>query len=383
MLESIDVVTLLAEHKALRSMLFAIMRLVLLLKALRLPLHRLASVKVPDLRTRIVTALERVKAVLPFGQVLSFLGLSRARFEAWKRNAKPCLSSPLKRCRARYPNQLAVMELKALKRAFASFDPATTSLYAFAARLTHSGIVICHPDTIVQYAQKLGFVSPVPSPKRRRKQGSFTATAPDELWHADVTYIHSLDGGKAAVHLVMDCRSRKILAYRLSKSASKSALAEVLQKAHDAIPQERKANQTKTTAPTLVTDAGQENINSTIQACTKKLTLTHIIAQQDVVFSNSMIEAANKTLKYRYIFRRPVMSVEHIAAAVQDAVEAYNARPHYALNGLTPSEVYDSAVIDRDAYRKKLKEAHDVRIALNRASCQPCAPLDEQLNALA
>ena len=86
----------------------------------------------------------------------------------------------------------------------------------------------------------------------------------------------------------------------------------------------------------LVSDGGSENVNVSVSDYLASVQLKLHIAQVDVSFSNSMIEAVNKILKYRYIFRKDIPSFHSLDQVVKDSVADYNARPHYALHGLSP-----------------------------------------------
>jgi len=380
-LATIDIAKTIAEHRSLKAAMHGLCRIMHLAASLRLPFHKLATVTAPELRAKIVGVVQRVRSAIPLAIILKRIKLSRVRFESWARSGAPCQSSPLGRCRARHPNQLTTAELAAIKRAFASFDPATVSLHAYAERLVATTVVACSPDTVVRYVKRLGLCAPLAPHKRRRKRGSIAAAHPDLVWHADVTCVHALDHAKVAVHLVMDGNSRKIIAYRVATTASKASLIEALTEAHRNVPASRRNNDALPDTVVLLTDGGSENDNDAVKACTRALSLRHLIAQRDVVFSNSLIEAANKVLKYRYIFSRPIMNADQLHAAVAAAIEAYNNRPHYALSGLTPNEVYAGMVVDKAAYRARLAHAHKARVAVNRASCPPCVPLDQALRA--
>jgi len=90
-----------------------------------------------------------------------------------------------------------------------------------------------------------------------------------------------------------------------------------------------------------------------------------------------MIEAVNKILKYRYLFRKPIPDLEHLQVAVSSAVLDYNARPHYALRGLSPDEVYQGKVFDEAEYRQNLRLARGQRLLVNRTEPHPCRPWDD------
>jgi len=120
--------------------------------------------------------------------------------------------------------------------------------------------------------------------------------------------------------------SRKIIAYRTSDSVSGLSTTVVLQKGYDSLHcvPVRKIN---------------------------------LIAGVDVTYSNSLIEAVNKILKYRYLFRVPIPDLGHLATAVMKAIEDYNNRPHWALWGLTPNQVHAGTAFDKEAYRERIRTA--------------------------
>lgn len=80
-----------------------------------------------------------------------------------------------------------------------------------------------------------------------------------------------------------------------------------------------------------------------------------------------MIEGVNKILKYRNLFRKPIPDLEHLHDAVANAVLDYNARPHYALRGLTPDEAYRGKAFDKAEYRQRLQLARERRLLANRS----------------
>ena len=61
--------------------------------------------------------------------------------------------------------------------------------------------------------------------------------------------------------------------------------------------------------------------------------IKHAIAQLDIEFSNSMIEAANKQLKYRFLYHKQIQNYEALQKYVKEAIEDFNNRPHRVLNG--------------------------------------------------
>ncbi len=70
------------------------------------------------------------------------------------------------------------------------------------------------------------------------------------------------------------------------------------------------------------------------------ISIRKIIAQQDIIFSNSMVEAVNKIVKYRSLFLDSIPDINALQKHLEKFVPVYNEmRPHCSLKGLTPSEV--------------------------------------------
>ena len=106
----------------------------------------------------------------------------------------------------------------------------------------------------------------------------------------------------------------------------------------------------------------------------KEIKLTKLIAQKDIHFSNSMIEAVNKQMKYNFLFRQELLDLAHTQRYLETAVEQYNHRSHSALFGLTPYEVFHGKIPDKAFFKPQLEQAKDLRKAENQAlSCDNCA----------
>jgi len=98
-----------------------------------------------------------------------------------------------------------------------------------------------------------------------------------------------------------------------------------------------------------------------------------LVAQKDIFFSNSMIEAVNKRMKYDFLFRNTLLDIEHTRRFLEIAVEQYNNRPHSALYGLTPKEVFYGAIPDKSRFKSQIQNAKLLRKAENKAlTCFNC-----------
>jgi len=367
--ERLELARFVIQSKKAASLVAAYSRLASFLRSANLSLSKLSKLKNMDLRAKLVARIKNASRYLPLGQILSALKLTYARFKAWERGRIPCTASPLGKCRAAHPSQLTAHEVKAIRKAF--LDPATFHWpsSSIAWKLIHSGIVSANLGTILKYAKILELTKARFLKKKSMKRGSIVAKRPNEAWHIDATFLRTLDGAKAVIQFVMDSFSRKIIAFRIMKSISSVSTVDLLKEA-EAVSGIQPSEQVL-----LISDGGPENDNELVTTFVASSPLKHLIAQVDVYFSNSLIEAVNKILKYQYIFRKKYDSFEQLKRGLPEDIEDYHDRPHGSHRGLSPNEAFDGIVFDKCAYRERLSTARALILIVNRASCPPCIPL--------
>jgi putative transposase len=88
-------------------------------------------------------------------------------------------------------------------------------------------------------------------------------------------------------------------------------------------------------------DSGVENLNGDVDPLFERGALRRVIAQIDVTFSNSLIEAWWRSLKHRWLFLHPLDNLAAVRRLVEFYVTEHNERiPHGAFEGQTPDEMY-------------------------------------------
>ena len=124
----------------------------------------------------------------------------------------------------------------------------------------------------------------------------------------------------------------------------------------------------------LFTDGGPENQGSVREfLALPGNRIIQTIAQKDSEFSNSMVEAVNKIIKYRYLFEMNPETFEQVVKLLDFIMNDYNNRPHGSLYGVTPLESLAGVVADKQHYKIKLKEAQQARMEVNRQkACKEC-----------
>lgn len=367
--ENLDPLKEVAKSRAALKTAGAVLRIASFTRSLGLPLGSISTIKIPALKESVVDFVERLSDMLPRKRILRLLGLSPERFRAWARGKYHCPSSPLDRCRKTHPHQLTVSELRMIRKAFK--DPMFSSWPAssIAWKLVHEGALNANVRTITGYAKLLGLRNDLHI-RKSRKRGSLTSSKPNEAWHLDATVMFTSSHERAYLQFVLDNYSKKIIAWRAGPSISGMHTTELLKDAFASLSGEAPGN------ISLIVDGGSENNNSSVSAFIEGKPIRKLIAKVDVSFSNSMIEAVNKILKYQYIFRETIPDLEHLKSAIMKAINDYNNRPHYALFGLTPNQVYAGMLFDKAAYRERIVAAREARIGANRRACSPCVPFD-------
>src|SRR5258708_38409545 len=87
--------------------------------------------------------------------------------------------------------------------------------------------------------------------------------------------------------------------------------------------------------------SGVENLNGDVAPLFEGSGLHRVIAQIDVSFSNSLIEAWWRSLKHRWLFLHPLDNIATVKRLVEVYAHENNPRiPHAAFGSQTPDEGY-------------------------------------------
>ena len=196
--------------------------------------------------------------------------------------------------------------------------------------------------------------------------------SPDATWHIDTTVIRLLDGTKAYLQGIIDNYSRRILAWRLGPKLEPSATATLLVKAYES----RNTASASTEPQSVMVDGGVENFNEAVMTLVTGGLLKLILAQTDLCYSNSMIEAFWRVLKHQWLFLNQLDSIAALRRLVEFYVNQHNSvLPHSAFEGQTPDEMYfhtgDDIPEQLAAARLKARQARmEENRRLNCESCQ-------------
>ena len=155
-------------------------------------------------------------------------------------------------------------------------------------------------------------------------------TRPNHVWAADITYI-PMQRGFVYLFAILDWASRRVLAWRLSNTLTTDFCTEAVQEA--------------------VTTYGAPTIFNTDQGCQfTSLEFTGILKAHGIQISmdgtgcwrdNVFVERLWKSIKYEEVYLHAYETVGAAQQGLERYLTFYNRqRPHRALDGKTPDQVY-------------------------------------------
>lgn len=312
---------------------------------------------------QLVTLINRVRPYVGLMRALRFFHLSVATYRQWTlRSFTQCFESLTGDCNRIFPNQLSHPQVAKLKElifepAFQYWPVSSIALHALRRNLLPLSL-----NTWYKYVHKLGLARSKPGSRRKKNVTGIRAGRPHQFWHADVTTFVSGDNVRHFIYLVADNFSRKILSWSVKDRIKAEYRMESIRRALEDL--------NGTVSPVLITDGGPEN-NLTTDSSDPPF--EHRTALQDIEFSNSLIEAHNKIIKYNYLYRMDVRDGEHLASVFPKIINDFNNRPHISLGGLTPEEAVQGLSLDCKRLTDYIRQAGVERRAYNRLhQCGHC-----------
>ncbi len=283
-------------------------------------------------------------------RALHFFNISVPTYRLWSlQSLTECFESLIQSCNRIFPNQLSLPQVRLLKQLlldqkFQCWPVSSIALYAL-----RENILPLSLNTWYKYVHKLGINRPRPVSRRKKSNVSIRAQHPHQIWHADITVFTTVDQVKHYIYCVVDNYSRKIL----SCIAHPSVKAELR---HETVADALKKVNELNSPITLITDGGPENnLKSFLGNLSHPVELRKALV--DVHYSNSLIEAHNKILKYNYLYRMDIHDGTHLNIVLLKIVDDFNNRPHISLDGLTPNEAEQNIQLDRTKLSNHIQQA--------------------------
>jgi transposase InsO family protein len=228
--------------------------------------------------------------------------------------------------------------------------------------------VFASPSTWARIARQRGWLRPRRRLYPAKPKEGIRASKPNAYWHIDLTIIKLLDGTRTYLHALLDNFSRRILAWKLALRLEPQTTCQILAEAAKHLPKDGEG-------ATVVADSGVENVNQEVDNLLALGQLRRVLAQVEVSFSNSLIEAWWRSLKHGWLYLHQLDTFAALEKLIAFYVEQHNTVvPHAAFAGQTPDEMYfgrgEQVPADLAAAHAR---ARDARLKANRElSCWAC-----------
>jgi putative transposase len=314
-----------------------------------------------SLKAVVVSNIQKVGKIVGVTKALRYLDLNFQQYTRLKRNIT-CRFSLYNTCRVKHPAQLLQKEIETIKTYCLQPSYQFWSICSLYHQMRKDGAAHMRLSTFYKYVSLLNLKRSRAFNRRKNHTQGIRATAPFQILHADLTEFRTEDQKKAYIYLVQDNYSRAILGYQLSLERRACHTFENLSrvKAEYLVP-------AKISECMLLTDDGSENYGIAKQLITESDTpkIRHVIAQVEIHYSNSMIEAANKQLKYRFLYHQKINDFSQLKDYLSKAILDFNHRPHGVLNGLSPMEVIQGKTYNKENQNNLLSLSAQRRISEN------------------
>lgn len=371
--ENIQIIKAFLERKQLYKAAKAMYRVYVTWKQLFEKLNKKVSI-LRDSKELIISTVDHVQESVGLKRAVHFFGISMQQYNSWKQESL-CQKKESIVCYKRFPGQISSTEIVNIKQYLKDTKFIHWSMVSVYYKMMRDEAAYMSLSTFYKYAKLLKLHRSKLRKRRRLKYEGLKTIRPGQTLHLDLTIFKTLDNTRVYLYFLADNYSRYILGWRASLRYSSSVTFDLMKEVYE----KYRHNQLKPVVD-LIVDDGSENKGMLDQYLNQTHVKIHkLIAQKDIVFSNSMIEAVNKQMKYAYLFTRDFSDFNHVVKFLKEfAIDDYNNKPHYALYGLTPYEVYNGERPDRLMFHERIKEACKQRLIDNADfQCEDCEVITE------
>lgn len=164
------------------------------------------------------------------------------------------------------------------------------------------------------------------------------ATAPNERWSTDLARVWTGKDGWASLALVIDCHTRELLGWHLSRSGKATTASAALE--HALIARFGTLGRVEEEF-LLRSDNGLVFTSRHFTAIVRSYGLKQEFITPHCPQQNGMVERVIRTLKEQCVHRHRFDSIQHATRVIGDWISFYNnRRPHQALAMRTPAEAF-------------------------------------------
>lgn len=205
---------------------------------------------------------------------------------------------------------------------------------------TVAGLLGMNKNTVQRIFQLMGWQvrKRATGMRPRIKAVPSVASAPDERWSTDLCRVWGGRDGWLSLALVMDCHTRELLGWHLSRTGKASTAGAALEQALIS----RFGTLGRVQTPFLLrSDNGLVFTSRHYTRLVRSYGLQQEFITPHCPQQNGMVERVIRTLKEQCVHRHRFESLQQANRIIADWIQFYNTqRPHQALGMKTPAEAY-------------------------------------------
>jgi len=321
------------------------------------------NIKLYKNKNIIINIIDEYKTIFGVKKVCKLLNISYKKYFTWKYMIANCVDPIKEVCKRVSPMQLSFFEQNTIKNYLLNQEYENWGIANIYYQMIKDNSATMSLSSFRNYSNKFMPKRILPKNIKKIKRIGIRATKPFEKIHMDVTIYRPLDNTKVYIYFIVDNFSRKILSWIASLDIKADISFQNLENA--CIKNNLFNNNTE-----LIVDGGSENKGSVNDFILSRNNWSKIIAKKDIIFSNSIVEAVNKIIKYNYLFKKNLSNINELIKYLEYSVKDYNNRPHSVLK-LSPNDVADGNSFDAENYKMLIQKAKTNRIYSN-LNCGLC-----------
>jgi transposase InsO family protein len=311
-----------------------------------------------ELKAKLLDAIDTAKAHLSLKDCLESIGLTAARYHSWVKRQVKCLLPDQSTCPKLSPTKITSKETLAIKELVTAKEYTHFSINSLAMFAKRQELVFASVSAWYRIVREFNLRRPGVRLYPQKPKIGIRALAPNQIWHVDVSVFRIVNDARVFIQAIIDNASRYVLAWQVTQDYGGTNTKALIETALEV------ANRISGNVgiPNLFADDGTENQNKDVDSLVKAGKIIRTIAQIDVEFSNSMVEALFRSLKHRWLFILSLTTFEAVCRAVDEYITDHNNRiPHYALGGAVPLEVFSGTWTEES--RARLSELSTTAVA--------------------
>lgn len=321
---------------------------------------------------QVIDTIDYMITEMPLKKACKVFKISSNQYYRWK-NKLYCSASVLNLCFKTHPHQLTIAEAYCIKEAI--HDPEYTYLprASIYYTLLNKDKLFCSITTFYKYARLLFTGEKMKRPKEETTR--LFASRLFEYLHIDTTLIPTLKAGTKRVVFVKDNFSKALLHKVIVPDGKSTWIADVLKETFS------KHHLINYTDPiNIISDKGSENKGEVLKWIQELNTLNMVIkktvGEDNFKYYNNEVESCFHIFKNEFSRDKLYHEEDDLQKGIEE-FEIYFNKKRYPkeLYGLTPQQILDGAIPDKNKFTEKIKIQKKLRYQKNKSAkfCDVCS----------